>query len=165
MVGGAAENFTYGDSIRYNIIMRCNTASLFTRKVHHEKEIPDAFHQREHERPPYPDAVVSADLLRCGDAVARYGVGAVCSGLRGCTGLGCLLPSRCGSDDRQAWSDDQRAVLTNGGFGPLLFETSYLSSRADGRAWQARASALFSDSGSTETLINEHDIRYNIITG
>lgn len=66
--------------------------------------------------------MVSTDLLRCSDAVARHGVSPVRSGLQGCTGLGGLLPSRCGGDDRQAWSDDRRAVLTNGGFGPLLLK-------------------------------------------
>ena len=29
-VGGVGENFTYGDGVRYNIIMRCNSASLST---------------------------------------------------------------------------------------------------------------------------------------
>lgn len=120
--GGGAGNFTYGDGIRYNIIMRCNSASLSTRKVNHEKEIPDALHQREHECSPDSDTVVSTDLLRCSDAVAWYGISAVRSGLQGCVGLGGLLPSRCSSDDRQAWSDDRRAVLTNGGFGPHYIE-------------------------------------------
>jgi len=121
--GGGAGNFTYGDGIRYNIIMRCKPVSYNSDlKGHHEKEIPHEIHQRESQCLPAPHIVVSTDLLRCSDAVARHGVSPVRSGLQGCTGLGGLLPSRCGGDDRQAWSDDRRAVLTNGGFGPLLLE-------------------------------------------
>ncbi len=47
--GGAGGKLTYGMGISYNIIMRCNSASLSARKVNHEKEIPDAFHEREYE--------------------------------------------------------------------------------------------------------------------
>jgi hypothetical protein len=45
--GGAGGKLTYGMGISYNIIMRCNSASLSTRKVNHEKEIPDEIHERE----------------------------------------------------------------------------------------------------------------------
>jgi hypothetical protein len=79
--GGAGGKLTYGMGISYNIIMRCNSASLSTRKVDYEKEIPDAFHEREHERSPSPHTVVSTDLLRCSHAMGRGRVGAVRSGL------------------------------------------------------------------------------------
>lgn len=80
-MGGAGGNLTYGRGISYNIIMRCNTASLSTRKVDYEKEIPDEIHQRESQCPPDPHTVVSTDLLRCSDAMGRGRVGAVRSEL------------------------------------------------------------------------------------